>query len=333
MSNFFGYDDSRSESWLTPPTPVMKRILIINAVIFAAQVLLYVATQGRVNDLISRCLALSGDGIRAFFVWQLGTYMFLHDPLSIWHILLNSFFLWMFGRDVEHDLGPARFLRLYLTSGVLGGLLWLGFNFNAATPVLGASGAVWGVCIAYATLYPERIIRIFFIFAMKVKYWAIFAVVIELYHSLMTLGQGRVANLAHLGGMLFGFLYIKWLGHGPAPAWMIALQKAFGGRERRQPDENDEYHSSRPGVPYNHPYRTLEEEAPARPQKRKGMLERVFSGKTESAGGEDMDKDEFMEKQVNPILEKIARQGMQSLTRQERKILESAKDRMRKRQS
>lgn len=331
MSNLFGNDDSRSESWLSPPTPVMKGILILNGLVFTAQVLLYVATEGVANESVAQFLALSGDGMRAFFLWQPGTYMFLHDPSGIWHILLNSLFLWMFGRDVELELGPIRFLRLYLGSGVLGGLIWLAFNFHSSTPVLGASGAVWGVCIAYATLYPERIIRIFFIFAMKVKYWAIFAVAIELYYGLMTLGQGKVANLAHLGGMLLGYLYIKWLGFGHVPGWMIFLQRTFNGRERRQPGENDEYHSSRPGVPYNHPYRTMEEEAPARPQKRKGMLGRVFSGKAESAGVEDMDKDEFMEKQVNPILEKIAKQGMQSLTRQERKILESAKDRIARR--
>jgi hypothetical protein len=267
-------------------------------------------------------------------VWQLVTYMFLHNPLSIWHILFNLLALWMFGRDVENDLGPLNFLKLYFLGGILGGLAWLAFNLNSPNHVLGASGAVLAICIAYATLYPERPITmlIFFILplTMKAKYWAWLTVVLVGYGCLVTSGGG-VADLAHLGGILVGYLYVKWLGFGQTPVWMLALRRVVpqSHPRRRIPDE-DEFHSSRPGVAYNHPYRTFEEEQTQSAPQKKGVFGKLFAPRTPVAE-EEMDKDEYIQKEVDPILDKIAKQGIQSLTKRERQILESAREKIDKR--
>src|SRR5262245_648590 len=97
------YNAGSPIGWLTPPGPVVKRLLIINGVVFLAELLaLLTGNWSFFKDYV----ALSGNGIKSIMVWQLFTYMFLHDPISIFHILFNLLALWMFGRDVEFELGP-----------------------------------------------------------------------------------------------------------------------------------------------------------------------------------------------------------------------------------
>jgi membrane associated rhomboid family serine protease len=327
MATYHGYNPDFRESWLTPPSPIIARLLILNAAIFVLQVLIWVAAGPEGHRLwVSRIFALSSDGLRSFMVWQVITYMFLHAPTDILHILFNSLFLWMFGRDVEYELGPRRFLWLYLAGGVFGGLLWVTFNMHSPIPVLGASAAVWAVCIAFATIWPDRPITLFFILTMRAKYWAMIALAIAVYYTLMH--SSLVAHLAHLGGMVFGFLYIKWCGYGRMPLWMALLQRLLGGGRKRRPSPNDEFHSSRPGVPYNHPYRSLDEETENRPAPKRGVLSRMLSPRPRPAEPEDLDKDEYIRREIDPILDKIAKHGMQSLTRRERAILESARDKI-----
>jgi membrane associated rhomboid family serine protease len=229
-------------------------------------------------------LSLSGDGLRRGFVWQPVTYMFLHN--GVWHILINLFILWFFGREVEYFIGPKYFTRLYFTAGLAGAALWLAFNFNSSIPVLGASAAVLGCVIAFATLFPDREVTLLVFFVLPVRLKAKYLALIAIALDVVPLVQGsntQVAHLAHLGGALFGYLYIKQLGYGATPRWLLWLQDISGRLKPRQ-----------------------------RPPPR------------------DMSPEEFIREQVDPILDKIAREGMQSLTRRERKILESAKDLMQK---
>jgi hypothetical protein len=219
-------------------------------------------------------------------------------------------------------------------------LTWLPFNFAAPAGMsyvphlMGASAGVYAVCIAFATLFPERVITllIFFVLpvSMKAKYWALIAVAFVAYGSVMAAG-GQVADLAHLGGVVVGYLYVKWLGYGYTPRWMVAIQRLVPQSSRPQGRDYDEFHSSRPGVAYNHPYRTFEEEEEAATRKRKGIFGKVLPSRQREEEPEELDKDEYIQKEVDPILDKIAKQGMQSLTRRERKILESAKDKIDKR--
>jgi membrane associated rhomboid family serine protease len=272
---------------------VVQLLLWINVIVFLLQVLcgalrLYVepahARQGM--TVMEHLFALSGEGLRRWFLWQPLTYMFLHSGLL--HILINLLILWFIGREVEYFLGPKAFTRLYLYCGLLGAALWLAFNFRAPAYVLGASAAVLGTVIAFATLFPNREITflLFFVLpiSMKAKYIALILVAFDLI-PVVQQAPGNIAHLAHLGGMFMGYLYVKHLGYGPTPRWLLAVQTI--GRA-------------------------------VRPRRRPAPRE--------------LSPEEFIRQEVDPILEKIAREGMKSLTRRERKILESAKDLMAKRQ-
>ncbi len=320
------FSEGPTIGWLAPPTPVVKRLMIINGVMFLTQLLARLYKL----DFFEHYLALSGNGQRSFMIWQFVTYMFLHDPGSIWHILFNMLALWMFGRDVEHEIGPYQFLKLYLLGGIVGGFFWLAFNFHSTSYVIGASGAVLAVCIAFATLFPERPITILLFFllplTMKAKYWAWATVALVAYGCFRV--TGNVADLAHLGGIVVGYLYVKWLGYGVTPGWIAAVHRLVNPRRQSRSSERDEFHSSRPGVAYNHPYRSFDEDEVERSAPRKSVLRRMLLSREAETENRVEDKDEYIRKEIDPILDKIARQGMGSLTRRERRILESAKDKI-----
>ena len=145
-----------------------------------------------------------------FAPWQLITYGFLHGNLS--HIFFNMFGLWMFGRDLERLMGPRRFLIYYFTCVVGAGFVQL---IVAGTqgdlyPTLGASGGVFGILLAYGLTYPNRmVVLIFPPIPMKAKYFVLFYGLFELYLGLSG-GAPGVANFAHLGGMLFGFMLLRY---------------------------------------------------------------------------------------------------------------------------
>jgi membrane associated rhomboid family serine protease len=143
-------------------------------------------------------------------VWQLVTYLFLHDPHGLFHILFNMLALWMFGTPVEQTWGTRRFLQYYFLCGVGAGVCVVLVNLLAGNPyqsTIGASGAIYGLLLAYGMLFPEQEILFMFLFPLKAKY------VVMIYGAIAFLGSfqlgGTVSNLAHLGGMIFGFAYIK----------------------------------------------------------------------------------------------------------------------------
>lgn len=154
-------------------------------------------------------LALSAPGLRSFKLWQLLTYMFVHG--GVWHLLLNMWGLYLFGQPVLSRLGPKRFLTLYAVSGLSGAVLWLVFNWNSRFPVIGASGAVFGVMMAAALLFPNmRIMLLFPPIPMKVKTFVAIYALIEIVSELSNV-QGGVAHLAHLGGFLGSYVYLRLL--------------------------------------------------------------------------------------------------------------------------
>ncbi len=267
-------------NWLGRFGSVVHLMLWINVFVFLAQLVCLYARW----DIFERWLALSADGARHGMVWQFVTYMFLHQPTSLFHILVNLLILWFFGREVEYFIGPKFFTRLYLLSGVFGGLLWLAFHFHTAGYLLGASAGVLACVIAFATLFPDREITflVFFVLpvTIKAKYMALIAVALNVV-PLLSRSDSNVAYLAHLGGAAFGYFFIKYLGYGTTPRWVAWLQTA---------------------------------------------------GKKRSATPRPISDEEYIRQKVDPILDKIAREGMQSLTRAERKILASAKDHVGKRQ-
>lgn len=141
-----------------------------------------------------------------FFIWQPFTYVFVHSPRSAFHILFNMLCLWWLGQSVADVLGSKRFILLYLGAGVAAGLTYC--LFRPAYPVVGASGAVMAVMVAFAVLFPETTILFMFIFPMKARYMAMLLIGISLVFSIA--GSGGIAHTAHLGGALFGLLFFKF---------------------------------------------------------------------------------------------------------------------------
>jgi membrane associated rhomboid family serine protease len=145
------------------------------------------------------------------FVWQLATYLFLHGGWS--HIIFNCLALWMFGYELERTWGSRRFLSYFFLTGIGAGLfnVLLATMFGGpevVTPVIGNSGAVYGILLAYGVLFPDRPIFLYFVIPVKAKWFVLIIGVVEFWMSLTQPGSG-VAHIAHLGGMLFGYLYLR----------------------------------------------------------------------------------------------------------------------------
>ena len=179
-------------------TDAVKYIIIANASVFLLQQLL--------NNYLIPVFGLSSQALWGkFYIWQLFTYMFLHAGFM--HILLNMFILWMFGSEVERYFGFDNFLIYYALCGVGGGLVHVLLYPNSLT--IGASGAIYGILVAFAMLFPNRPIMMFpFFLTLKAKHWVLIFVGIELLFGISGRQDGT-AHFAHLGGMLVGFLYLK----------------------------------------------------------------------------------------------------------------------------
>ncbi len=190
--------------------PVIKKLLIINAAVFFLQIIsqnIVIGNSILENQIIKYfgLIPLNYDAA-SFYPWQLISYQFLHGGFS--HILFNMFLLWMFGMELENMWGSQKFLLYYLLCGIGAGLVQLLFSqtfSGGAAPTIGASGAVFGVMIAFAMFFPDRYIYLYFLIPVKAKYLIAFLVVIEF----MSVGNmSFVAHLAHIGGAVSGFILI-----------------------------------------------------------------------------------------------------------------------------
>jgi membrane associated rhomboid family serine protease len=203
----------RTISLSFPPfTPWVKRLVLACAGVYFLQVALGVMAPAAEGYLLLY-FGLSGVGVTHGFVWQLVTYSFLHGGL--WHLLLNMLTLWMFGSQEEQDWGSRRFLEYYFfcvvgAALVTVGVSFTGFGMNPFTRTIGASGGIYGLLIAFGMLYGDRELFMFPIpFMIKAKYLVAILIFIVLISTFQP--SGGVANFAHLGGLLFGFLYLKLL--------------------------------------------------------------------------------------------------------------------------
>lgn len=186
--------------------PIIKNLLIINGVIFFISIIAQNIVIGGVllDNIITRYLGLIpfNHPSWSFLPWQLITYQFLHGGFT--HIFFNMLMLWMFGMEIENLMGSRKFLIFYLLAGIGGGLLQITLG-SGGGPIIGASGAVYGVMVAFAMFFPDRMIYIYFLFPVKAKYLIVFLMVIEF----LSVGNGSfIAHLAHLGGAISGFLFI-----------------------------------------------------------------------------------------------------------------------------
>jgi membrane associated rhomboid family serine protease len=183
---------------------VIFALLIINGVVFALQ---------QVSPrflMINFALWPAGPSNSPFMPWQLVTYGFLHGNLM--HIAFNMFALWMFGRELELMMGVRRFLTYFLTCVIGAGFIQLivAGTQGGLYPTVGASGGVFGILLAYGLAFPNRMIMLLFPpIPMKAKYFVLVFGLLELYLGVSGNAPG-VANFAHLGGMLFGFLLLRY---------------------------------------------------------------------------------------------------------------------------
>ena len=182
-------------------SPTIKSLMIACVGAFLLQQLV-------VGDQMIELFGLvPADVIHKRWVWQLVTYMFLHG--NMWHLLLNLFAFWMFGRVVEDSWGSAEFLKYCLICGLGAAAFNIALTPNSMNPIIGASGVVYGLVVAFAMLYPDTMVYLYFFIPIKAKYFALLFALLEFMASATGTG-GNVANLAHLGGMLTGYLYIRW---------------------------------------------------------------------------------------------------------------------------
>jgi membrane associated rhomboid family serine protease len=270
-------------------------LILVNVGAFIAQCILYGTYPP--NPLPNDYFALSLNGLRHGYVWQLVTFQFMHS--GILHLLLNCLAIFMFGREVEEALGRNKYLLLYFSSGIIGGLAQcaagLVFGGLFAAPVVGASAGGFGLIAAFATLFPERPLTLLLFFivpvSMRAKFLLLFCALLAIFGVLFP--ADNIANAAHLGGMVTGIFFIRFSGlwqwprvHRPGPTKRLVKVPILKSGAWRQSDDRS---------------------------------------------GEEMPQEEFLTKEVDPILDKISAYGIQSLTDRERRILEAARSRISRR--
>lgn len=258
------------------------RVLIsINAIVFGLVIL------GALIGLDSQALVLSvGALIPIEFTqaWRFLTYNFVH--VSFMHFLFNMLMLWMFGDEVAEFMGHRKFVGLYIFSGIFAGVFSIPFYlFGSLSPyamIIGASGALMGVFVAYYKFFPERTLLLFFVIPLKMKYaiWVLIALDI-----MMSQTNDSIAHFTHLGGVLAGFIFMNFFYR--IPFW----GKWFQPKRKKQ---HTQHNSS----------------------------EKVLEGEV---GYLDQDK------QMDAILSKVNKEGVNSLTESERQYLLKAGERLRRR--
>ena len=274
MSTRYGYGLSRA----------VKTLLIINAAIFV------VATLFNMSGILNALFGLRPNLVfRRLMIWQFFTYMFLHG--NIGHVGFNMFALWMFGTELEHSWGSRDFVKYYIICGIGGGVLvWLTSLVNLSHPLattIGASGAVYGILLAYGLMWPDRIIYVFGVLPMKALHFVIIFGAIDLFQGFSNAGGGT-AYFAHVGGLATGFIYLKY-------GWRIMVHVESFSKHH---GISDWY------------------------KRRKFTV--IEGGRKDTEPGDVDAIHPDLEDEVDRILDKIAREGMDSLDNSERNILDRA---------
>ena len=273
-------------------------LLVSLAVIFLLQAALLV--HGRID--LAEIFGLSRAGLFAGRIWQLITFQFLHDCPWPWHLLMNCLGLYFFGRAIEETHGTANFLKLYLLAGTLGGLAEVLASFLPQHPhggVVGASAGVMGLIAAYATLNPwQEACFIFYFFPVRLKASVVLWFLLFLSTFGVIIPFGGTAHAAHLGGLLTGIAFARYV--------FLA---------------GDDF-------PLARLFPTPREKSQAR---RFAFVGKKRMDRSARAFDPPVATEEFISREVDPILDKISAHGIQSLTERERKILEAARAKMSKR--
>lgn len=183
------------------------RLIIINVAVYLSQEFLFL---GESKGLITHYFALYPILVKEGFIWQLFSYMFLHGNWM--HIFFNMYALLLFGVPIEEVWGSKKFIIYYIFTGIGAGLSIFILNLILGgeallIPTIGASGAVFGILLAFGILFPNSQILLFFVVPIKAKYLVILYGGIEIYSMINTMGSSPISHIGHLGGLFFGIVY------------------------------------------------------------------------------------------------------------------------------
>ena len=263
--------------------PVIKSLLISNVAVFILMMFVGDFRLGNIMfiDVIMALFPLHPLGA-GFQVWQLFTYMFMHGGFM--HLFFNMFALWMFGMELENTWGSKKFLLYYLACGVGAGISNL---LVGAGPTVGASGAIYGILIAFGMMFPDRPIFVYFLLPIKARYFVLIYILLELYAGVKGTPDG-IAHFAHLGGAAVGFIYLM------IDQRRFSFQRLWSrARDQFVPhDRANRYYSYQNKSVSDAKYYDLHDE-----------------------------EDRISQQQIDEILDKISQHGYQSLTEAEKKIL------------
>jgi len=284
--------------------PVIKNLLIINAAVFFVQLLASNLLLGGkpLWYILNMWFALNPltEGFN-FQIWQLITYQFMHGGFS--HIFFNMFMLWMFGMEIENLWGSKKFLIYYLICGIAAGLaqLFIAPLFSTPALTIGASGAIFGVMIAFGMLFPDRHIFLYFLIPIRAKYLIGFLFVLEIFW----IGDAgsNVAHLAHLGGALAGFLFIMFDKRIDVPLKHIFNRSGYKTTNQ-----------------FQNPFSGLSDKFKKRSQ---NIDDANYYEINQKKDGE-----EITQQEIDAILDKISQSGYQNLSEREKKILFEASKKM-----
>ncbi len=193
-----------------PLSLTLQLLIGANVALFLADWLLADTSVGGLNPFLG---LHTTQVVSEWRVWQLVSYMFLHG--GPWHLLFNMLALWMFGTELERIWGARYFLRYYMACGIGAAIITVLFSylpFEAArglrgAPIVGASGAIYGLLLAYGLYFPDRPIYMYLVFPIPAKYFVMIMGALAFYSSLAS--NSGVANMTHLGGIIVGYLMLK----------------------------------------------------------------------------------------------------------------------------
>ncbi|HCK99722.1 MAG TPA: DUF1751 domain-containing protein [Candidatus Marinimicrobia bacterium] len=260
----------------------IKNIIIANIVVFVVMFVLGAEQFFLLNfGLVPKFVWSRG------FVWQLFTYMFIHGGFG--HIFWNMFVLWMFGTEIETYLGRKEFYKFYFLAGAGSGLITLLFSLNSTIPVVGASGAIYAVLVAFALIFPNREIYLYFLFPIKAKYFVLIMAIITFF-STFSAGGSNISHLTHLGGLLIGYLYLR------PPRLFAQIRYKLPKIHLRNPLGNLLRRFFK--------VRRVAKKRPPQTPTRRGY-----------------DTDDTMHEELNRLLDKISKEGYESLSEQEKQTL------------
>ena len=267
----------------------LSKVLLINVIVFIVLNLILVFGDATVDKFMLDALALPSGTIDVLtHFWTFLTYQFTHEGL--FHLVVNLLWLYWIGRIFVDFQGHQRFLTLYLLGGLAGGLFYVLIGlipgvYGGATYLIGASGAVLAIVVGTATLVPDFTIRLLFIGPVKLKWLAVGAIILT---TLLNLNENTGGKMAHLGGAIFGYLYIRQLQNG------VNL-----------------------GAPFENFFGRLKSTFKREPKMkvhRGGQQNRTSRGTQKSSSRDD-------EARVDEILDKISKSGYDSLSKEEKDFL------------